>query len=89
LRRKGNIVAARNGSTSNDDWEVVIATAYNRGNPADGMEESVLINGPEAEARRVYASTVSVAADAGYEYVRLRSSGQVVEWWPPPTGWTS
>jgi hypothetical protein len=88
LGGKGSIVAEQDGATSNRGWEVVVATAYDRGNPADGAEESVLVNGPEAEARRVYDDTVAVAADRRYEYVRLRSDGQDVEWWPPATGWT-
>jgi hypothetical protein len=68
---------------------VVIAKAHDAGNPAEGAEESVLVNGPEAEARRVYADTVATAADSGYEYVKLRAKGREVDWWPPATGWTS
>jgi hypothetical protein len=68
---------------------VVVAKVHDRGNPADGAEESVLVSGPGAEARRVYADTIAVAADKGYEYVKLRNKGQDVESWPPPTGWTS
>lgn len=72
-----------------DDWEVVTAYLYDRGNPANGAEETVHVHGPEAEARRVYADTVAEASGRGYHYVRLRSGDQEVEFWPPLTGWTS
>jgi hypothetical protein len=76
-------------SASTDEWAVVVGELYDQGNPANGSEESVLVQGPESEARRVYAETVAEAADRGYEYVKLRSSGQDVETWPQRTGWTS
>ena len=77
------------GQRSSEGWEVVVAEAYDRGNPDAGAEEAVVVHGPEAEARRVYAETVAAAADRGYEYVRLRSADRDVESWPPATGWTS
>ncbi|WP_197420275.1 hypothetical protein [Mycobacterium sp. NAZ190054] len=36
-------------------WEVVVATLHDQGNPAHGAEETSLVQGPEGEARRVYA----------------------------------
>jgi hypothetical protein len=71
-----------------EDWEVVVGTLYDRGNPAQGAEETVVVHGAEAEARRVYADTVATAAGHGYEYVALRSDGRDIESWPPATGWT-
>ena len=71
-----------------DDWEVVVGKVYDRGNPADGAEDTVLVHGAQAEARRVYADTVATAADRGYAYVTLRSGGRDVESWPQATGWT-
>lgn len=77
------------GESSSRDWEVVVAKAYDRGDPDGGADESVLVSAPEAEARRVYADTVAVASDGDYQYVRLRSDGRDVESWPAATGWTS
>jgi hypothetical protein len=71
------------------NWEVVTAKLHDRGNPANGSEESIVVAGPEAEARRVYADTVAVASDNNYDYVKLRSGGQDIEVWPQQTGWTS
>jgi hypothetical protein len=68
---------------------VVVGELHDPGNPANGSEESLLVQGPEPEARRVYAETVAEAADRGYEYVKLWSCGQDVESWPQRTGWTS
>ena len=76
------------GPTTAGAWQVVVAKLYNRGNPADGAEETVIVEGPEAEARHVYAGTTAKAADAHYAYVKLRSDGRDVESWPPATGWT-
>jgi hypothetical protein len=81
-------MAESGDSRGHDDWEVVVGKAYDRGNPADGAEETVVVHGSEAEARRVYADTVATAADRGYEYVTLRSGGRDVESWPQATGWT-
>jgi hypothetical protein len=72
-----------------DAWDVVVARLHDRGNPANGVSESVLVHGQEDEARRVYADTVAAASDRGYHYVRLRSNGHDVDSWPPLTGWTS
>ncbi|AFM14915.1 hypothetical protein Mycch_0088 [Mycolicibacterium chubuense NBB4] len=69
-------------------WEVVAATPYDRGDPAQGAEEATVVRGPEAEARRVYADTTARAGDEGYAYVRLRHNGDDVEAWPQATGWT-
>lgn len=69
-------------------WQVVAATPYDRGDPADGAQESSIAEGPEDEARRVYADTVAQAADRGYQYVALRHNGADVESWPQRTGWT-
>lgn len=71
-----------------DVWEVVAAKLYDRGNPDDGAEETSIAQGPEDEARRVYADTTARAAEHGYEYVRLRHDGSDVESWPQATGWT-
>ncbi|CAN5648946.1 hypothetical protein BH10ACT9_BH10ACT9_51870 [soil metagenome] len=72
-----------------DTWEVVGAKAYNRGDPADGAEETVIASAPEPEARRVYADTVAQAAELEYVHVTLRSAGRDVEVWPQAAGWTS
>lgn len=77
-----------NGPTTAGRWEVVVAKLHNRGNPADGAEETVIAEASEAEARRVFADTAARAADAGYEYMRLRTNGADVDWWPKATGWT-
>ena len=73
----------------NDAWQVVVAEPYDRGDPAAGAQETVLVQADEAEARRVYAETVAGAADRGYLFVRLRCAGRDVDGWPPLTGWTS
>jgi hypothetical protein len=71
------------------NWQVIVAKLHDRGNPADGVQLSVLVDGPEDEARRVFSDTVATAADAGYQYVKLRGGGRDVETWPARTGWTS
>jgi hypothetical protein len=71
------------------EWEVVAARPYDRGNPAEGFEETVLVHGPEDEARRVYGDQVAFASDRGYQTLRLRCKGKDVDCWPPATGWTS
>jgi hypothetical protein len=73
---------------STGEWEVVVAKSYDRGDPASGAEESVLVRAAEDEARRVYADTVARAADMNYQYAKLRSNGHDVDTWPPATGWT-
>jgi hypothetical protein len=70
------------------EWVVVTATLYDRGDAAQGAEETVVARAPEQEARRVYADMVGQAADRGYEYVSLRRGGVDVESWPQATGWT-
>ncbi|ORB29296.1 hypothetical protein [Mycolicibacterium parafortuitum] len=75
-------------SDGSTQWEVVTATAYDRGNPAAGAEETTVARGGEHEARRVYADTTAEAGERGYEYVRLRCEGRDVESWPQQTGWT-
>jgi hypothetical protein len=74
--------------TSTGQWDVVVAEPYDRGDPASGAQERVVVHGAEAEARRVFADTVAVAADEHYAYVRLRADGRDVESWPQATGWT-
>lgn len=69
-------------------WEVVVATLHDQGNPAHGAEETSLVQGPEGEARRVYADATGRAADDGYAYVKLRRDGSDVESWPQAAGWT-
>ncbi|WP_193045180.1 hypothetical protein [Mycolicibacterium baixiangningiae] len=69
-------------------WQVVTAKLYDRGDPANGAEETSIAEGPEDETRRVYADTVAQAADRGYQYVTLRHNGEDVESWPQRTGWT-
>lgn len=69
-------------------WQVVAGKLYDRGNPADGAEETSIAEGSEDETRRVYADTVAQAADRGYRYVTLRHNGEDVESWPQRTGWT-
>ena len=71
-----------------ETWEVVVADAYDRGDPGQGAAETSLVRGPEAEARRVYADAVAEAAARGHQYVRLRRDGTDVETWPQETGWT-
>lgn len=69
-------------------WQVIAATPYDRGDPSGGAEETSIAEGPEDEARRVFADTVAAAADRGYQYVVLRRGGVDVESWPQQTGWT-
>ncbi|MGP4055864.1 hypothetical protein ACTWP6_13750 [Mycobacterium sp. 4D054] len=69
-------------------WQVVVGTQHDPGNPANGAEESVLVQGAEDEARRVYADATAQAADRGYSSVKLRRGGTDVEAWPQATGWT-
>ena len=69
-------------------WEVVVADLHDRGDPSNGVHETSLVRGPEAEARRVYADTVAQASEPGHEYVKLRCAGRDVECWPLETGWT-
>jgi hypothetical protein len=80
-------------ATPSDDaageWEVVAARPHDRGSPAEGFEESVLVHGAEDEARRVFSDEVASASDRGYQSVRLRCKGKDVDSWPPATGWTS
>jgi hypothetical protein len=71
------------------EWEVVAGRPYDRGDPAEGLEETVLVHGAENEARRVYADQVASASDRGYQSLRLRYKGNDVDCWPPATGWTS
>jgi hypothetical protein len=70
------------------EWEVVAARPHDRGSPAEGFEETVLVRGAEEEARRVYADEVASASDRGYQYMRLRCRGKDVDHWPPASGWT-
>ncbi|MGE0216689.1 hypothetical protein [Mycolicibacterium sp.] len=72
-----------------ETWEVVVATLHDRGDPANGAETTALVQGSEAEARRVYADQVAEAAEHGYHWVKLRRGGAEVESWPQATGWTS
>jgi hypothetical protein len=74
---------------SGGEWEVVATRPHDRGNPAEGFEETVLVDGAEEEARRVYGEEVASASDRGYQSVRLRCRGKDVDRWPPATGWTS
>jgi hypothetical protein len=71
------------------EWEVVVARPYDRGNPSEGFDETVLVRGTEDEARRVYGDEVGSASERGYQYVRLRCRDKDVDSWPPATGWTS
>ena len=48
----------------------------------------VVGGGPEDEARRVYADTISSADEHGYASVKLTRDGVDVETWPQATGWT-
>jgi len=72
-----------------DEWSVVVVRATLGGDETQGLQEAVVVQGPEDEARRVYADQVAVAADNGYHRVRLTHAGEDVESWPPATGWTS
>jgi hypothetical protein len=74
--------------TSPSSWQVLAAKLYDRGDPANGAEETLIAEGPEDETRRVFADTTAQAADRGYEYVVLRHDGRDVESWPQRTGWT-
>lgn len=73
---------------SSDTWEVVVATLHDRGDPSKGAQERSVVQGSEEEARRVYTDTTAVAADEGYEFVKLRNGSSDVESWPQETGWT-
>lgn len=77
------------GPEGSSSWQVVVERVYNAGDPTGGSEADVLMQGPESEARRVYADTVAVAAEQHYERVLLRSGTETVESWPQETGWTS
>jgi hypothetical protein len=76
-----------NGPTS-DEWSVVVVRATLGGDETQGMQETVVVQGPEEEARRVYADQVAVAADNDYRRVRLCHGDEDVDLWPPATGWT-
>ena len=76
-------------STASGNWEVIVADLYDRGDPSSGAQETQLVHGSEAEARRVYADRVAEAAERGHHYVTLRRNGHNVESWPQATGWTS
>jgi hypothetical protein len=69
-------------------WEVVAGNSYDPGDPDNGAQEQVILRGDEEEARRVYADTISEAAERGHAYVKLRCAGGDVETWPQLTGWT-
>ncbi|MEW5811895.1 MAG: hypothetical protein AB1925_20880 [Actinomycetota bacterium] len=71
-----------------EHWQVRAATLHDRGNPDNGAEETVVVDGSEAEARRVYADTISAADEHGYAFVKLQRDGVDVESWPQATGWT-
>jgi hypothetical protein len=69
-------------------WTVVAATLHDRGDATDGAQETVVAQGSEEEARRVFADTKAQANELGYDAVTLRSVDRDVEWWPEETGWT-
>jgi len=71
------------------EWDVVATRPYDPGDSAKGMEETVLVQAVEEEARRVYADEIAAASERGYQYVKLRCAGTDVDCWPPATGWTS
>jgi hypothetical protein len=75
-------------SGSSHGWRVVVGRLHDPGNSENGAEETVLVQGAEDEARRVYADTVATAGRDGYAYVTLRSGDRDVESWPPLSGWT-
>jgi hypothetical protein len=77
------------GTDEHTVWEVVAITTQSPGQPANAAQEEVIAQGPEDEVRRVYTDTVAVAADKGYQAVKLRTDGRDVESWPQATGWTS
>lgn len=72
-----------------DEWSVVVVRATLGGDETQGVQETVVVEGAEDEARRVYADQVAVAADNEYRQVRLSRAGEDVDLWPPATGWTS
>ncbi len=72
-----------------ENWEVVVADLYDRGDPSQGARETLLVRGSEDEARRVYSDRTGEAAEHGHHYVKLRCDGRHVESWPQATGWTS
>jgi hypothetical protein len=69
-------------------WEVVTGTRHGWGSMDRPAEENTLVEGPEDEARRVYADATGDADEQGYDYVRLRHDGVDVERWPQATGGT-
>ncbi|MEH3139473.1 MAG: hypothetical protein PGN37_04675 [Mycobacterium kyogaense] len=71
-----------------EHWQVVAATPHDPGNPDNGAQETSLVDGPEDEARRVYADTISSADEHGYVSVKLTRDGVDVETWPQAAGWT-
>lgn len=81
-------MTAGNEPASARVWEVVVARLYDTADPGDGAEDTSIVEGTEAEARRVYAHRTAEAADRGYDFVTLRC-GEDVESWPQATGWTS
>jgi hypothetical protein len=72
-----------------DEWSVVVLRATLGGDETQGVQETVVVQGTEDEARRVYADQVAVAAENGYRQVRLSHADENVDLWPPATGWTS
>jgi hypothetical protein len=71
-----------------EPWTVVAATLHDRGDATNGTQETVVAEGSEEEARRVFADTKAQANELGYDSVTLRRHGHNVEWWPEETGWT-
>jgi len=71
-----------------EHWQVIAATPYDRADPEHATRQSTVMSGNEAEARRVYADTISSADEHGYSAVTLTRGGVEVESWPQATGWT-
>jgi len=72
-----------------EEWSVVAVRATLGGDETQGVQETVVVQGSEEEARRVYTDRVAVAAEDDYLQLRLSNGDEDVELWPPATGWTS
>jgi hypothetical protein len=69
-------------------WSVQIGEMDDPGNPGVPPVPTTVHEGDEDGARAAYREYAGNAEDAGYRYVMLRRTGEVVELWgtPPAVG---
>jgi hypothetical protein len=69
-------------------WSVQIGEMTDAANPGVPPVPTTVFQGDEDGARSAYAEWSEKAASAGYRYVMLRGTGEVVELWgtPPAVG---